>query len=69
MEGVIDAAAISVANIVRTCLDISTCQEELLRVARFSGKLGLLLTEVRLSLRNNEDLRGQSGSQVRSLHD
>lgn len=60
MEGVVDAAALSVTAIVRICVNDTTCREELLRVARFSAKLGLLLTEVRLSMLSDEDLRGQA---------
>ncbi|KAL4451336.1 hypothetical protein ABPG77_009408 [Micractinium sp. CCAP 211/92] len=58
MEGLVDAARQAITATVDAALVSGVCQEECGRLARYCLKMGLVLGELQLLMRGNEDLRG-----------
>ncbi len=56
-----DAARQAITATVDAALVSGVCQEECGRLARYCLKMGLVLGELQLLMRGNEDLRGARG--------
>ena len=58
MEGLLDAAQSCLLSTVNGCLRTQVYGEECEKLSRWTVRLGLVLTQLRLCIRANEDLRG-----------
>jgi hypothetical protein len=59
MEGLLDAAQCCGLSIITGCMSTKVYEEECERLARWTVRLGLVITQLRLCMRANEDLRGE----------